>query len=158
MKLLGIESDSILLAITLLPAAYLIYQDFNQRFINLGLVMTFGVLIIVSSLVARSLVEVAIGFLANSVFILMSLLCIKGALLVKQRNQKLLDVFGLGDVVIWFILAIALEPKITPTFFTVVFFAAIAGYFIIHRKKGTIPLAGYMLMGYILYVLSPLLT
>lgn len=136
----------------------IIYQDFKKRRISVVLIILFAGFAFWKYISLVSFTQL----LQNSLFCLLYLfLCffiLKLYFIIKSKTKlKIIDVMiGWGDIVLLFIVGCFIEPEYLVFFFTSVFVLSLIIVLLFQSKKNTIPLAGYLLIAYNLYLLLSL--
>jgi len=138
----------------MLLGAFIAYQDFKTRLISLWLIIAFGIVNIGQYLVTHS------GFqlLENSIFCLCYFLFSYGVILLfyyvkNKKFEKIIDVkIGWGDLLIFLLIGFCIEPIHLIYFFTAGFIFSALFYILFLRKKQNVPLAGLLVIFYLVYI------
>jgi len=137
-----------------LAALGLSWQDFKTRLLSLWLIVTFAAANALFSFETywwRGLLENALVCLA---YLLLLYLCLQLYFYIKHRRfQKIIDTqLGLGDVLVLFAIGIGLEPALMIWFFSLGFIISLIISLWLFAKAKSIPLAGLMVLNYLLFL------
>jgi hypothetical protein len=146
-------ASGFLLFITSLAIAY---QDFKTRMISVWLIVLFGILNLLLYLLSNSWYQLLENGIFCFTYFLFSYLVIHLFYFIKtKRFGKLLDhKIGWGDVLLILLTGICLEPVSLIYFFTFTFLVSIVIYTFFLKTNKRIPLAGVLVVCYIVYLFS----
>lgn len=140
--------------ILLIPAAAgIVYQDFRYRNIQVWLIALFQAVVWGGYLLRFPVTSFFINLLFCTLY---AVLCYAILYLYfyfrTGKRVKLLDrKLGWGDVWVVFCIGPCLPPDVFVYFFTLIFIGALLLHFIFSGSRKTVPLAGYMVTGYVAY-------
>lgn len=140
----------------ILSGAAVIYQDFKTRLISLWLILVFAAANVTLYLLTHSVYQ----FIENSIFcicyFLFSFLILLLFYFIKHKKfEKIIDnKIGWGDVLVFISLGVCIEPVHLIFFFTGAFIFSIVFYFLFLWAKKNIPLAGLVILCYLIYILT----
>lgn len=142
--------------VLILSGAAVIYQDFKTRLISLWLILVFAAANVTLYLLTHSVYQ----FIENSIFcicyFLFSFLILLLFYFIKHKKfEKIIDnKIGWGDVLVFISLGVCIEPVHLIFFFTGAFIFSIVFYFLFLWAKKNIPLAGLVILCYLIYILT----
>lgn len=139
--------------VLILSGTAIVYQDFKSRLISLWLIVIFAVANISQYLLLHSAYQLLENSIFCLVYFLFSFLVIFLFYYIKHKKfEKIIDSkIGWGDIFIFLILGVCIEPVHLIFFFTAAFIISISVYFLFLRAKVSIPLAGLIIPIYIIY-------
>lgn len=138
----------------LLSGGILIYQDFKRRLLSTWLIVLFIICSVNLYLITHSVYQ----FIENIIFCLSYFLFCYLMLhlyfyLKTKTFQKILDSkVGWGDILLLITVGCSLEPEIMIYFFTITFSITVFAHFVLFKSKKNVPLAGYLLIVYSIYL------
>ena len=138
----------------ILSAAIIAYQDFTARMISLWLILVFG---IANTLFYLSTGEL-FGLIENCIFCVCYLLFMYGVILLyfyikNKKFEKILDTqFGWGDVLVMLFIGIGLDAVSLIYFFSMGLISSLLLSLLFFRQKKGIPLAGLLVLNYLVYL------
>lgn len=134
-----------------LSGSAIICQDLKARLISLWLILLFGISNVLFYLHTHSVYQL----LENVIFCTWYLMLSYGVLLLyfyikTKRFEKIINSkFGMGDVLVMLLIGVALEPVSMIYFFSGALVAALFFSLLFFRKNKSIPLAGLLIICYL---------
>lgn len=145
---------------TLLPFTALViaYQDFKARLISTWLIALFALVNTVFYLSYNPLFQLLQNTLVAGAYLLLCYLVLVLYYFIKNKrfNNIMNTKLGWGDVWLALITGITIEPDYLVFFFTATFSLSLVFQLIFFRAEKNIPLAGYLVLFYLAFIILKL--
>lgn len=140
--------------VLILSGGAIIYQDLKTRLISLWLILLFAAANLTQYLFSNSVYQLLENAIFCLCYFLFSFLILLLFYFIKYKKfEKIIDnKIGWGDVLVFILIGVCIEPIHLIFFFTGAFIFSIVVYFLFLRTKTSIPLAGLIIPCYLVYL------